>query len=341
MMRWKYPAIVALALIALPTRADSGGPSFGSIQHGTEATAIQWENPTNIELSSDALRLSRPGSFARSQPLPLQPLQYYRVSTRMAREPGGTAHFAIAYLDAQGKSVEWIPSWQLKSASRPCWLPLSPHLQRYVQGFVLPLGATKPQLLLRLDAGEKALGAHIRWEVAQLRFEATHPVASCKQLGADRLLGGDFEGARQGELPAWWQQWSLTPDNHAELIKSQDARKHVLRVKPETIALLASSYVVPVVRGSAYQISLMARGHGRIELDLHSLTLDSPTPLRVGNATRSALEVHSEDWTQLSQEWFAEAPNIASAQVVITVMARTGVELDAVELRPCRGTSSP
>lgn len=336
----RYAAIAVICMLtATPALAE---PSFGSVQHGGDRVDITWETPTHVELSNTALRFTQPGTSARSQPLPLRPQHYYRITTKMARGPGSTAAFSIVYRDANNKLVEWAPSWQHKSSTHPNWLPLSPRPQRYVQGFVLPLGATQPRLHLRLDAGDKT---HSRWELTDLLFEETQAVTSCHKLSEDLLLGGDFDGAPQNGLPPWWTQWSKNEHNHVELITTASACKQVLRVKPQTTAIVASNYTVAATRGSAYRLSLRARGHGRVELDVHSLSRDRPVPLRVGNASRGtgSFEVNSETWTPLQLDWYAEAPNIASAQVVIAVAAQSAVELDAVELRACEGPklSSP
>lgn len=325
----------SLALTTARSAADSGNlRSFGSV----DGTPIVWEEPQNVELTNDALRLTRPGSVVRSQPLPLRPLQYYRINTRMARGPGSSPQFSIVYLDARGKTIEWLPSWQLKGSARPGWLPLSPGSQRYVQGFVLPLGAAQPRLQLRLGASDRGLEPYSRWEISELQLQATgKTLPRCEQLGEDRLLGGDFEGAPHDGLPAWWAQWLGKGHHRVETVASDATRKHVLCTKPSSRTLLASTYLVPVTPGSAYRVTLMARGHGRVELDVHSLSHDKPTALRVGNATRGTggFEVNTDHWAQLSQVWFAEAPNIASAQVVIDINADRAVEIDAVELRPC------
>ncbi|HET8933771.1 MAG TPA: hypothetical protein VFN67_10040, partial [Polyangiales bacterium] len=251
---------------------------------------------------------------------------------------------AISYLDADQKPLEWAPNWQLKRATHANWLPLSPRPQHYIQGFVLPLGATQPRLQLRLDKTDKALGPASRWDLTELSIVEVSAAASCKRLSADRQLGGDFEGTPKDGLPAFWVQWSRGENNHVELIDTQTPCQHVLRIQPGTQALVATTYLVPVTPGSAYQISVRARGRGRVALDAHSLSRDRPTPQRVGNSTFDAhgintFEVASDTWTQLSQVWFAEAPNVASTQVMIAVDALTAVEIDAVELHEC--VSSP
>jgi hypothetical protein len=144
-------------------------------------------------------------------------------------------------------------------------------------------------------------------------------------------------------MPAFWVQWSRGDHDRVELIDTKTACKHALRIQPGTRVFVASSYLVPVTPGSAYQISVRARGHGRVDLDAHSLSRDRASPQRVGNSTRplATFQVASDEWTPLEQLWFAEAPNVSSAQVMIIVEAQTEVEIDAVELRACEALSSP
>jgi hypothetical protein len=316
------------ALVLLVCSRVSAQSAFGSV----EAAPIAWEAPADVELSSERLRLTQPGTSIRSAVLPLQPLQLYRISSKMARGPGSATRFAITYLDASGKQTEWTPSWQFKSSAHPSWLPLSPHSVPYAQGFVLPLGATQPRLQLKLEAADKALARYHHWTVTQLRIEPTSKVLCCEKLGPDLLLGGDFELAPRDGMPGGW----APPPQRPELVDSADpARKHVLRFKAGTITYLFSSYVVPVKRSSAYRAAVSARGEGRIVLDVHSLDAARPTGLRVGNATSGAgtFDLNDRAWKQVSTLWLAEAPNVAAAQLLIIVNAKTDMELDAVELR--------
>jgi hypothetical protein len=333
-MRW-CTLVGLLWSLALSVAADGGLPvHFGTLGQ----QPIAWEATPNAELSSDMLRLTKPGTSIRSLPLELKPLELYRVHVKLARGPGSVARLSITYLDAQCKPREWQPAWQHKGRGHPNWQPLSPRAQHYVQGFVLPRGAHCVRLQLQLDGNDDALASYHHATLTQLSIEAERPVVCCERVGADLLLNGQLElPAREG-LPSSWSQWSLTADNHVERIQLPDepARSHVLRVKPGTTALLASSYLVAVTPGSAYRLSLLARGKGRIELDIHSLSSDRPTPLRVGNNTREPpyFDIQTDQWTKLSQDWIAEAPNVASAQAVITVNATAAIEVDAIELRP-------
>jgi hypothetical protein len=45
-------------------------------------------------------------------------------------------------------------------------------------------------------------------------------------------------------------------------------------------------------------------------------------------------EVRTRDWTELHAPWFAEAVHVASARVVISLLSREVLEIDAIELRP-------
>jgi hypothetical protein len=250
----------------------------------------------------------------------------------MARGPGSTPRFAITYLDAHGKPSEWTPAWQHKNAPHANWLPLSPHTQRYVQAFVLPQGASQPRLVLSLDRShEDTLARYDHWTLSELRIEAAGPVTCCSRFGDNLLWNGDFEESSEP-----LKQWSPA-GNQPELIQLEDvAFKHVLRVRPGTSAQLFSRYSAPVVCGRAYRLSLKVRGQGRVELDAHSLTRDIPVPLRVGNHTSDAghFDVHTHAWQEVSTVWFAEAPNVALANVVVTITAQTAMEIDAIELRP-------
>jgi hypothetical protein len=324
----------------LGVAADGGAgeAGFGSVLEAGGERAIRWEDLSQVEVAATQLRLVRAGSSIRSEPLALTQLQLYRIGIVMGRGPGSTPRFAITYLDAHGKTLEWLPAWQHKTLAHVNWLPLSPHAQRYMQGFVLPLGATQPRLVLRLEPGDKALARYSHWTISELRIEALRKVACCERIGDDRMLNGDFELGASEWLPKHWVQWAPSPENRVELIELRDepARKHVVRFRPRTAAQLASSYLIPVTPGNAYRFSLLVRGRGHVELDVHSLSRDRPVPLRVGNNTRGAgsFEVDTSTWRELSTVWLAEAPNLAHAHVVVAVSAQTTIEIDAVELRP-------
>jgi hypothetical protein len=332
-------AVLCLWLCSAPrAAADSGTRTpaqFGSVQHGGDTSAIVWQDPSQVELTAHSLRFTRPEATLRSEPLPLAPLQHYRISTTMARGPGSTPRFAITYLDAHGTTNEWTPAWQHKNAPHANWLPLSPHTQRYVQGFVLPQGASQPRLVLRLDPShEKALARYDHWTLSDLHIEAARPVTCCNRIGNNLLWNGDFESS---EPLQQWSQAGATAENQVELIYLSDASfKHVLRIRPGASAQLFSRYNAPVNSGHAYRLSLRVRGQGRVELDAHSLTRDKPVPLRVGNHTSHAghFDVHTRAWQEVSTVWFAEAPNVTLADVVVAVTAHTALEIDAIELRP-------
>lgn len=332
-------ALLCLWLCTAPrVAADSGNQAlaqFGSVQHASDTSAIRWQDPSQVELTAEALRFTRPGATLRSEPLPLAPLQHYRIRTSMARGPGSIPRFAITYLDARGKPSEWTPAWQHKHAPHANWLPLSPHTQRYVQGFVLPQGASQPRLVLRLDTSkEKALARYDHWTLSELHIEAANQVTCCQRVGDNLLWNGDFESS---EPLKQWSHPGATPEERVELLLLDDAAfKHVLRIKPGASAQLFSRYNAPVISGRAYKLSLKARGQGRVALDAHSLTGNTPLPWRVGNHTNDAghFDVHTRTWQELSTVWFAEAPNVALADVVVVITAQTALEIDAIELRP-------
>jgi len=276
-----------------------------------------------------------PGS-ARSAQLPLSPLQLYEVSATMARGPGSALRFAITYVDARGKPQEWYPTWQLPAAVRSSAQPLSPRAQAYVQGFVLPPGASQARLLLRLDpAQQPQLARYSRWELTALRIEALQSVRCCQRLGADRVPAGDFEGPPEDGMPLGWQQPGRTPDDRLQLVTSNDpARGHVLQAAGRG-KYLASSAQVPVTRGQAYRLSLQARGRGQIQLVVHALSRELPMQQRVTNGrTPHSFDLQTSQWTELSAIWFAEEAHIAAAQPVIVLLPQTELEVDAIELRP-------
>lgn len=336
---------LAVQLCASASAAADGGElaadsatqdrSFGRVQQAGGEHPIRWEPSPEVEFSQRTLRFSRAGSVLRSELLPLTPLVLYRVTAMIARGPGAVPRFAITYVDARGKTVEWVPNWQHKHATHANWLPLSPRAQRYVQGFVLPQGASEARLTLQLGVGDKALAKYSHWTLRELRFDALAQVTCCERAGEDLLLNGAFDAASNDGLPQWWGQWGMSPENRVEL-RDDPARKRVLRIKPATSVQLASRYLVPVTPGRAYKLSLLARGQGKIELDVHTLSRDRPTPLSVGNGTRGldSFAVQAADWQLVSTVWFAEAPNAALANVVIAISAHSAVEIDSVELRP-------
>lgn len=347
----KHPAaralIACLCLYATPrAAADSGAPSghaatFGSVRQARGEAPIHWESSHEVELTAEAARFTRPGSTLRSELLPLTPLQHYRISTTISRGPGATPRFAISYVDTEGQTIEWQPAWQHPKGPHADWLPLSAHAQRYVQGFVLPLGASQPRLVLRLEASasaDKAFAPYSHWTLRHLTIDALGNVTCCERLGSNLLWNGDFEDASNDGQPKQWSQWGATPDNRVELIALPDepARKHVVRIKPGTSAHLFSRYFAPVSSGSAYRLSLLVRGQGRIQLDAHSLTRDRPIPLRVGNHLEGTrpIEVHTHTWQELSTVWIAEAPRVMQAHVVVSIWAHSAIEIDAIELRP-------
>jgi len=326
-----------LALIAACSDARAQAvPRFGTVSSGGRAQPIAWEPAAGAEVTERSLRLTRPGASARSAELQLTPLQLYQLSASMARGPFSSARFSITYVDARGQPQTWIPLWQSPGVSRAEGQPLSPHVQTYVQGFVFPLGASQARLQLRLDGPDKPqLTRYARWELHDLRLDSTQTVRCCERLGRNRLFGSDLELQTRG-FPTGWTQWSLDAKNRLDLIelRGDPARKHVLRAKPGTIAVLAATIPVPVTRGSAWRISAQVRGQGKVELFALSLDAELPVPVRVGNSGRAGFDVRDNSWTALSTIWFAEAANIAAAQVVAVLAPETTLEIDAIELRP-------
>jgi hypothetical protein len=341
-MRRGRAHLMLVALLALCADANAqAAPRFGTVTSGGHAQPITWELADGAEISERTLRLTRPGASTRSAELQLTPLRLYQLSASMARGPFSSARFSVTYVDARGQPQTWFPLWQFPNASRADGQPLSPHPQAYVQGFVLPLGASKPRAQLRLEGPDKPqLARYARWELSDLRFEDMQTVRCCERLGQDRLVGGDLE-LQSRAFPVGWTQWSLTANNRLELVELRDdpTHKHVLRAKPGTIAVLAATIPVPVTRGSAWRIAAQVRGQGKVELFAISLDDALPVPVRVGNSGRAGFDVRDNKWTALSTVWFAEAANIAAAQVVVVLAPEAGetatvMEIDAIELRP-------
>jgi hypothetical protein len=337
-MRHGFTRVVIVVLLAAATGHVQAQTAkrFGSVGSGTAAQAISWECANGAEVTNLALSLTRAGASARSSELQLAPLQLYQLSVSMARGPFSTARFAITYLDAHGAPQTWVPQWQFPNATRTDRQPLSPHPQRYVQGFVLPPGASQPRLQLQLDGPDKPhLARYAHWELSDLRLDVVQPVRCCERLGRDRLLGGDLELQSRAGFPVGWTQWSVDAKNLVEVVELRDdpAHKHVFRTKPGTLTVLAATTAVPVTRGSAWRIAAQVRGQGKVELFALSLNDELPVAVRVGNSGRASFNVHDASWTTLSTVWFAEAANIAAAQVVAVIAADTVIEIDAFELR--------
>lgn len=330
------PALAALyLLIGLGLCAASGLASeltFGSVHDAASAVGIRWEGSQQVELSSERLRLAGPGAAIRSAALPLQPLRYYRVHATMERGPGSKPRITISYLTSEGKTIEWQPAWQHQHRPHADWLPLSVHVQRYVQGFVLPRGASEPRLNLRLEPTDPNLARYNHWTLHALRIEARHEVACCEHVGANLLWNGDFQPSSDG-LPNEWTLWGATAGNSVQLIESSP---RALQIKAGSTVHLFSRYFAEVTPGRAYRISVRARGHGRVGLNAHSHTQRKPIPLRVGNHDhgRDPIDVRSDTWQEVSSVWFAEAPHTALADVVVSIAAHSTLEIASVELRP-------
>lgn len=330
--RWTTLACVIVCALSAEVRADA--PSCGVVQDGQTAQPIAWEALSNAQVAGDTLRLSGSTAEARSMELPLVPLTLYEISAVLSRGPGSKLQFEISYLDAAGAPHSGELSWQLPNEVRPSSLPLSPHAQRYVQGFVLPAGARQARLQLRLRASEHAqLAGYSRGELSQLRVQALQAVRCCERLGRNRVLGGDLEGPERTGLPLGWTLWSGERLQWIEL-SGEPERKHVLRTQEGKIAVLATAFPVPVRRGEAFRIAARVRGRGRMEFMVHALSDEAPSGVRVGNERSGGLDVDAAAWTTISEVWFAEAAHIAAAQLVVVLIGRGTLEIDAIELRP-------
>jgi len=333
-MRRPLTLAVGLLCAALSSAQDASAALFGSVQRGESHHAIEWSGASEPDITPAALRLTRPGQVVRSQVLPLRELHLYEIRATMRRLPGTREQFAIVYTDSQGRERRWRPVWQFPESARVDWLPLSAASEAYVQGFVLPPGARAVHLELRIDAAQPSGLGEFLWELTRLELRENAKVACCNRLGPDRLAGGNLELGEQGGLPIGWTRWGAREDKHIELaLLSDPARQHVLRVTAGGHALFASVTEVPVTRGSAWQISMWARGKGHVALFAHPLRGLSPQLVRVGFPQSTEYAIDSRDFRRLTALWFAEAPGIEAAQVAISVTAQTDVEIDSIELR--------
>jgi hypothetical protein len=327
--------LVPLALLTHVARGagEDAPATFGSVRHGAQTAPIAWERGKSVEITSGSLLLRR-SSQIRSNVLPLRTLRLYAISATMRRGPGLRIRFSIAFTDRQGKAQEWGPVWQFPESPRPDWLPVSPRSQRYVQGFILPSDARDARLLLEVEAQPgRRQQAGDGWELTQLEFLELQPVACCERLGASRLLAGDMETPIRRELPVGWEQWGSPTSGGVELVEltREPTRKHVLRIRAGKQVLVGSSAPIPVVRGTAWQISFHVRGKGQVQALAHSLWDAS---LRIDHTQVRSFQVASPTWTRLEMVWFAEAPGIRFAQVAFGIIAQDDVELDDVEFRP-------
>jgi hypothetical protein len=331
--------LIALSLLAFAslTRVAHAQSSFGSVQADGRTTEILWEPTNAARISRDSLLMLEPGTSIRSSVLPLRALKLYDIAAIMRRGPGTSVEFAVVYLDPTGKEQRWMPAWQAPSMTRPAGTPLAPRASPYLQGFVLPAGASRARVELRIERShERRVAPYSSWEFTRLDFVERQAVACCDRTGADLLVGGDMETPLQAGLPIGWSQWNEQPNNRIERVElpREPERKHVLRFKAGTGSLLASTLDVRVTRGTAYRVSLRARGKGDVQVVVHALMRDAPVPIRIGNALTVVHTVASTNWTQTESVWFAESPGVQAAQLVLAVTARSDLEIDAIELRP-------
>lgn len=296
---------------------------------------IRWESTNGVSVTDHVLLLTNPATRIVSAPLPLRPLRWYDLSVTMRRGPGTRESFAVVFTDDQGQQQRWQPRWQFPNASRPDWFPISPGRQRYVQGLVVPAHTKSAHLELAVDQPTSAnLASNTLWEISDLEFAEHSTIRLGKSLGINRLVGGgDMELGSSAGMPTGWTQWGQPIPNTVQIVAVDNAAqgRHVLRVT--TNAILAAT-PVPVTPGSAWRISLSARGRGKFQVMAHSLNDEQPLPLRVGDPQSRDYVFDSTTWRHIEQDWFGEAPGLHSAQVVINVMPGPVLELDHIQFQP-------
>lgn len=331
--------ILALSLLTCASLAQTAEAQayFGSVQVAGRTSEITWDPAHAAQLSRDSLLIVEPGALVRSAALPLRALQLYDITATMRRGPGSQLEFAVVYVDQHGKEQRWLPSWQAPTAVRPAGTPLAPRSATYLQSLVLPLGARRVHLELKLERSqERQLARYASWELTQLEFVERRAVACCEHTGPNLLVGGDLETPVQAGLPIGWSAWNPGPKNRIELVTSarEPEAKHMLRFHAGVGTLLASTPELDVTRGTAYRISLRARGEGDVQVVVQALVRNEPLPIRIGNLTTVVHTIASRTWVRVESVWFAEPPGIEAAQLVLAVTTRSQLEIDAIDFRP-------
>lgn len=336
-------AITQLVSWSPPSHVNADSTAmFGSVQSEQQQVPLTWEPADGAEISVDSLRIDKPGVTVRSRVLALRPLHLYDVTATIRRGPGANAQVSIVYLDARGQQHTWSPVWQLPGTTRPNWVPLSPRLQRYTQGFVLPAGARDAHVSLAVGATtatpvttQANLAALTQLELTALVFTDRQVVPCCHALGRNALSDGELEGASQSPAPTGWSVLQRQGSAALVTLEHDAVRKQVLRVQAGSTLILISEFPVAVARGTAWQLSLWARGQGQVGLWAHSLDGDRFVPVRVAALDTPQQSVDASRWTALQTVWFAEPPGIQSAQVVLYLAAaQHDLEIDTVELKP-------
>lgn len=328
---WIVCAALSLSSVLPKTSglAQVSRGSFGTLQEGARTIDIDWNVGASTWVDRASITLEAGGRLS-STALSLRPLRLYEVRTTMRRDPGLQVRFQVVYVDEHGAERRWSAIWQSAHAGRPDWLPVAPLPQDYVQGFVMPLGASNARIELSADVptnGVRVEGA--RWHLGKLALVASTSIACCEATGPNRLLGGDMETPARDDLPIGWAQWGAREMVQTDLLELSDpAHHHVIRVKAGKGALLASTAEVPVAPGSAWRISFKARGHGTISSLAHPL---GDGPIRVGDPQLVPFQISSQTWQELDAVWFAEAPGTRLAQVLLQINAERDLEIDDVK----------
>jgi len=314
---------------------------FGAIRSQAGAvTPIRWLPAERVTMADSRLLFSVGGTSVRSEPLPLQPLCLYQIGITSRRGPGTRNRFAIVYQDGAGQTHRRQPNWQYPDASRPNWVPLAPVLSDYVSGLILPADTKRVWLELAMEPPDKPeLAPYSGWELTRLEFTAGPAVLFGEHLGPNRLAIGDMEIGTAGGQPAGWTDWSQA-GNRIQVIEatggdqSAHAGRRFLRITPGPGFLLGATGVA-VRPGTAWRISVWARGKGQLQILTHPLdSIDPNNALRVGDPQAATFPVDATEWTRFEQVWFAESPRVQIGLLVLGVTAAENLELDNVEFRP-------
>lgn len=343
-LRWLAALAVPVALwqsypAPLRARPPNTPAVFGVVRNGTQSADMRWEPAGAAVVTRDSLLLTTPRSVLRSKALPLRPGHLYAIEATIRRGPGTHDRFSLVFTDASGRQQSWSPVWQFPTSTRPNWVPLSPYPQRYVQSFIVPSDMLEAHFEIALEPSKPQLAALSALEMTRLELAEQQSVAMNGEPGPNRLLGGDMETVAANGLPAGWRQ-SQPGASNVQLVEIGGAPSgdHVLRVTAGTQALL-SAPEVSVTRATAWRISLWARGRGHLQIMAQSLSNDRPVPRRIDDPQAGTFTLDARTWQQRDQRWFAEAPAIRSAEVMLIVTAVSDVELDSVEFRPYRGST--
>jgi len=331
--------LLAICVCAAAVRGAEQPRTFGRIRAADDTVhSIAWQAAPGVSVTGGVLRFTTPGASIKSVALPLHPLRLYDMAVTMRRGPGTRIRFMTAFEDDKGTRGQRGPVWQCPERSRANWFPLSPYRQRYVQGLVLPPRTKRVWLELKMDGPEKPeLTPYTGWDLFDLEFVERQAVPLGARPGVNHLPEGSMESMGAGNVPAGWGVWGQGADRlqvvEARAPDRAPHGRHFLRVRPGRCILLAARNV-PVKRGTAWRMSLWARGKGSMSMMAQLLDGRKPQPYRVGDAQGYNFTVDGAAWKQFDALWFAESPHVKNAQVVVVFCAEKGLDVDHVEFRP-------